>query len=295
MEHRQIELFLAMAERLNITDAADASNISQPGLSKSMQRLQRELGARLYCRRGQGIELTEAGRVLLRHAKRIELQLCQASEEVRGVASGALGHARVGAGPSWVGRHVPEAIASLVASHPNLRFTVRAGFPETLIQQLRRGELDLVVAALPDRRTDPDLRFSRLTTDAVRVVPRAGHTLLGKAGRTLADVAACHWVLPGRHEVVRQRLAEAFRAEALPEPVAAVESDSVSFMVATLRGSDLLGLATMSSYAMLGLMPLEDERLCFSREAGIITRRHGEVPESAKLLAAQLRRTVAGR
>ena len=295
MEHRQIELFLAVAERLNITDAADAHNISQPGLSKSMQRLQRELGTRLYQRRGRGIELTEAGQALLRHARRIEQQLTQASDEVRGIANGICGHVRVGAGPSWLRRHVPEAIAALTVSHRELRFTVRAGFPEQLMQQLRRGELDLVIAALPDQRVDPDLRFSRLTADAVRVVSAAGHPLAGRPHRRLADYAACRWVLPGQHEVVRQRLVEAFRAEGLPDPVAAVESDSVSFMLATVRHSDLLGIATMNAYEMPGVVSREHERLSFSRDAGIITRRHADLSTSVRLLATQLRRVLTVR
>ena len=61
MDHRQLQLFLAVAERLNLSHAAEAMNITQPGLSKSMHRLQRTLGTRLYHRRGRGIELTEVG------------------------------------------------------------------------------------------------------------------------------------------------------------------------------------------------------------------------------------------
>ena len=66
MDYRQLQLFLAAAERLNLSHAAEAMNMTQPGLSKSMHRLQRELGTRLYHRRGRGIELTEPGRALLR-------------------------------------------------------------------------------------------------------------------------------------------------------------------------------------------------------------------------------------
>ena len=75
MDCRQLQLFLAVADRLNLSQAAEAMNITQPGLSKSMHRLQRTLAARLYHRRGRGIELTEAGRVLARHAKLVETQL----------------------------------------------------------------------------------------------------------------------------------------------------------------------------------------------------------------------------
>ena len=88
MDYRQLLLFLASADRLNLSQAAEAMSITQPGLSKSMHRLQRELGTRLYYRRGRGIELTESGRALAKHARLIESQLAEARSEVIGIAAG---------------------------------------------------------------------------------------------------------------------------------------------------------------------------------------------------------------
>ena len=205
MDYRQLQLFLATAERLNLSHAAEAMNITQPGLSKSMHRLQRELGTRLYHRRGRGIELTKSGRALLRHVKLIETQLADARSEVSGIAGGKLGQARIGAGPSWLSRHLPVSISRVMGQNPNVRFTVDTGFPDRLIGRLRLGELDIVVGALPDNRVDPDLRFMRLTSDVIRVVGRKDHPLSKKPERTLADYAAERWILPGRQELVRPR------------------------------------------------------------------------------------------
>ena len=72
----------------------------------------------------------------------------------------------------------------------------------------------------------PDLHFVRLTRDTVRVVARDGHPLLARPNLSLADYAGQRWVLPARNELVRQRLAQAFRTRGLPEPVAIVEADS---------------------------------------------------------------------
>ena len=211
-------------------------NITQPGLSKSMHRLQRELGTRLYHRRGRGIELTESGRALLRHVKLIETQLADARSEVVGIAGGKLGHARIGAGPSWLSRHLPVSISRMMGQHPNVRFTVDTGFPDRLIGRLRLGELDIVVGALPDNRVDPDLRFMRLTSDVIRVVGRKDHPLDARsASGRLPTTLPSDWILPGRQELVRQRLARAFMLAGLPEPMIAVETDSLSLKLATLR------------------------------------------------------------
>lgn len=296
MDYRQLQLFLAAAERRNLSQAAEAMNITQPGLSKSMHRLQRELGTRLYHRRGRGIELTETGRALLRHGKLVEAQLAEAQAEVAGIASGALGHARIGAGPSWLSRYLPDSIAAIIALHPELRFTVETGFPEKLIGQLRQGELDIVIGALPENRIDPDLRFERLTSDVLRVIARAGHGLAGRGDRQLADYAAHRWVLPGRGELVRQRLTQAFLRAGLPEPVAAVETESLSLILATLRLTDCLGLTTtqiLMHEEARGIVAIDHEALSFRREAGIISRRHADFSPSVKLLCAELRRAAA--
>src|SRR6185295_2135129 len=99
---------------------------------------------------------------------------------------GKLGQARIGAGPSWLSRHLPVSISRVMGQNPNVRFTVDTGFPDRLIGRLRLGELDIVVGALPDNRVDPDLRFMRLTSDVIRVVGRKDHPLSKKPERTLA-------------------------------------------------------------------------------------------------------------
>src|SRR5437868_12579150 len=98
MDVAQLRQFLVIADRGNLSRAAEALNVTQPGLTKSMQRLERAIGARLYMRRGRGVELTECGLALLRHAKVIDSQLREAETEVPAYAGGAAGHTRVGAG-----------------------------------------------------------------------------------------------------------------------------------------------------------------------------------------------------
>jgi LysR family transcriptional regulator of gallate degradation len=271
-------------------------NITQPGLSKSMHRLQKELGTKLYHRRGRGIELTESGRALLRHVKVIETQLSDARSEVMGIAGGKLGHARIGAGPSWLSRHLPESIARVMQQIPNIRFTVDTGFPDRLIGRLRMGELDVVVGALPDNRIDPDLRFMRLSSDVIRVVGRREHPLARKRDRSLVDYAAQRWILPGRQELVRQRLQRVFMLANLAEPLPAVETDSLSLMLATLRLTDCLALTTtqiLSQAEAQGIVALDHEHLQFTREAGIVSRRHADLSPAVKLMIAQVRKIVA--
>jgi len=228
--------------------------------------------------------------------KLIETQLADARSEMMGIAGGRLGHARIGAGPSWLSRHLPESIARVMAQNPDVRFTVDTGFPDRLIGRLRLGELDVVVGALPDNRVDPDLRFMRLSSDVIRVVVRKEHPLVRKRDRTLADYAAQRWILPGRQELVRQRLAHAFMLAGFPEPMLAVETDSLSLKLAMLRMTDCLGLTTtqiLTQEEAQGIVALDHEALQFRREAGIVSRRHADLSPSVKLVIAELRKIAA--
>jgi DNA-binding transcriptional LysR family regulator len=296
MDYRQIELFIAIAERLNISQAAEAMRITQPGLSKSMTRLQKELGTKLYHRRGRGIELTESGIALLRHGKKLETQLAAAHNELTGIATGSLGHIRIGAGPSWLSKYLPDSIAAIIKRHPKLHFTVKADFPNRLIAQLRSGELDIVIAALPENRSDPDLRFMRLSSDTVLVIARQNHPLFAKANRDISDFRRYGWILPGKHEALRRRVEKAFRDAGLGKPDTILESDSLSMIFATLRLTDCLSVLASQSLSLSearGIVALDHEHLRFFREAGIIIRREGNPSTSVRILTAELRRIAA--
>lgn len=292
MDHRQIELFLAITERLNLSHAAEAQGISQAGLSKSMYRLQQQIGTKLYDRSGRGIELTEAGRALARHARLIQQQLAEADAELRDLAQGILGHVRIGAGPSWLSRYLPDSITDILRSHPGLRFTVRGGMPEELTIRLKQGDLDVVIGGLPENRKDPDLRFTRLTADTTCLIMREGHELLSNRRPSLGDLVGRLWAMPQSHEALSRRWIRAFQEAGLPPPINAVETNSISLIFATLRRTDFLSMTTsqiLNLEEAHGLSSLPCEALKFSREAGIVTRKDSSASPSLRLLTQSLR------
>jgi DNA-binding transcriptional LysR family regulator len=112
----------------------------------------------------------------------------------------------------------------------------------------------------------------------------------------LSDFAAQRWVLPGRQELVRQRLARALIEAGFPEPTPAIEADSLSLILATLRTTDCLGLTTtqiLLDKEAHGVVAIDHEALRFRREAGIISRRHVDLSPSVRLVIAELRQIAA--
>jgi len=96
MELRHLRYFVAVAEELHFTRAAQKLGLGQPPLSQQIQALERELGTPLFRRLPRGVALTEAGRSFLADAQAILQRVEQASEQARRVAAGKLGRIRVG-------------------------------------------------------------------------------------------------------------------------------------------------------------------------------------------------------
>jgi LysR family transcriptional regulator of gallate degradation len=265
-----------VARHGSFSRAALTLNITQPGLTKAIRRLECEFGSDLFVRMPRGVVLTEQGRALARHARLIEVQLQDAREELGSLGRGVVGKLRVGAGPSWLGRVLPKVIAQMSVSHPKLNFRVIGGFNSVLLEDLRNGELDLVVSALPDQTPD-DLHAIPLSNDRLSVVARRGHPLLARRKLLPLDTQAFDWALPGRDVLSRSRLEALFRVAGIDPPAAKVESDSISFIAAVLRNSDMLSFATSQilTSEMEGIVIVPVPGLTMRRSAGVMFRRSG--------------------
>ena len=79
----------------------------------------------------------------------MHVQLKDAGDEIAALRNGTFGIVRIGAGPTWLRRHLPVALAKVIAKHPDIRVQVDGSFDETLFRALRQSELDFVVAEIP--------------------------------------------------------------------------------------------------------------------------------------------------
>ncbi len=285
MELTQVRYFNAVARHGSFSAAARALGVTQPGLTKAVRRLEASLDCALFARLPRGVVLTEQGQALLRHASQLEVQLQDAREEVRGMARGAVGVLRIGAGPSWLSRALPRIVAELVTRYPGLTFQVRGGFDRPLVAALQAGDLDLIVSALPDRRP-VDLQSIPLTTDTISVVARQRHPLRAKRRPQPSSTLAYPWVLPGRDVLLRLRLEALFRVAGLEPPTAKIESNSISFIGAVLGNSDMLSFATSQVLRneMGGVAPLPIPGLTMTRSAGILYRSSAGITPAMRAL-----------
>jgi DNA-binding transcriptional LysR family regulator len=297
MDLRQLEYFLAVAKRLSITAAAADLGIAQPTLTKSVRVLEQELGVQLFQRLPRGVELTDFGRSLLRHAEAMHVQVQDALNEIEGLRGGAAGFVNIGAGPAWLRRHLPLAVARTLSRNPGVKVRIDGGFDDALLRALRHGEVDFVVAELPSPDRAKDLEIRPLTSDSLGVCCRVAHPLAGERRISLHSLLSYPWVMPPRGTRAQGRLRALFVASDLPPPELIIETESMAFLLEMLRQSEALTFTvstTLLSRDGEGLTMLDVPSLRASRQAGIISRKGGWLSPPAAAIIQDLEAICAG-
>jgi DNA-binding transcriptional LysR family regulator len=197
MDVDHLRALVALARMKRFTAAAGALAVSQPTLSRYVQRLEREVGAKLLVRSPDGVTLTEAGARFLPHAEQALAALDAGLTEVGELAGEPRGTVAVGT-LATVGAYVlPQAISDFHERHPGVRLSIREGYRDELEGLVLRGELDLAIVQLPVRH-EALSALELWSEDYLLAVPR-GHRLAGsKKPVRLVDVASEPFVaIPG--------------------------------------------------------------------------------------------------
>ncbi|MFC4994337.1 HTH-type transcriptional activator IlvY [Rubritalea tangerina] len=173
MNHHEIKNFLAVAETLHFGRASELCHLSPSALTRSIQRLESELGQALFLRDNRQVQLTLAGEKFYQYAQKAVRDwedICEdlgEDGEVEGVVS-------LYASVTAVYSILPDLLEAYRALYPKVRLNLRTGAAEESIDKLLAGDIDMAVAALPDRQSDRIDFLPLLTTHLVFVGPRAG-------------------------------------------------------------------------------------------------------------------------
>ena len=145
MELRLLHYFVTLAEELHFGRAAQRLFISQPPLSVAIRQLEDELQAQLFERSSKGVRLTAAGAHLLERARQLLALSRQATHETQDVAQGTRGHLRLGFVGSSLYRGLPQALARLQQSHPQVRVDLLEANSAEQVLGLQQLRLDVAL------------------------------------------------------------------------------------------------------------------------------------------------------
>ncbi len=285
MRLEDLDYFLAVAEHGQVRRAAALLNVSQPAITKGLQRLEAELGFPLFVRSVRGMAMTAVAEAFHQRARMVRSSLAEAVKEASDLHLGELGLLRVGVSPLYAQRLFVPAWLQLQAQRPAARVKVMITLNADLLAALRAGDLDLTLNALPPD-LPAELQATVLISDDLCLVVRDGHPLLARRRLRLADLVGARWMLPGPAVAARRRLETRFEEAGLPPPRVVVELDNtVGQIGGLLLGSDLVSMMSAAVLATatgrgLQALPIADGR--FTRAVGVVTRHDWPLPPLAK-------------
>jgi DNA-binding transcriptional LysR family regulator len=149
MELRHLRYFVAVAEELHFSRAAERLHVAQPAVSEQVRKLEEELGVRLLNRTKRAVSLTEAGAVLLSEARRVLQQVDIARLATHELRDRSAARLRIGYTPASLPTSVPRALQRVAASIKNLEATMEPGFGLELIAAVRDERLEAAIVSLP--------------------------------------------------------------------------------------------------------------------------------------------------
>jgi DNA-binding transcriptional LysR family regulator len=154
LELRHLRYFVAVAEELNFSRAAERLHMAQPPLSVAIRQLEQELGTGLLARTTREVRLTDAGQAFLDGARRTLLELERAKSDAKRSAAGELGQLRVGF--SWSARFeiLPEVGQAFRADHPDVAMLTEEMWNARMPVALRAGSIDVAISLCPEIESD---------------------------------------------------------------------------------------------------------------------------------------------
>jgi DNA-binding transcriptional LysR family regulator len=159
----QLKVFVAVAENLSFTRAAESLYLTQSAVSHQIARLEQQLGAALLLRQGRAVSLTAVGQSLLTHARRVFAALDDATAAVRQAARPDAGRLRIGATSTACQYLIPEALREFRACFPAYSLSILPGDSPVVAERLAEGSIDLAVMIRHERRSR--MAYHHLFTD----------------------------------------------------------------------------------------------------------------------------------
>jgi DNA-binding transcriptional LysR family regulator len=271
----RMRAMLAVAETGSYTGASQATGLSIPSIHRAVGDLALALRRALVSRRGKFAITTEAGNQLAREFRLAQVELEAGLSEVLALRGHETRRIAIGAMPLSRARILPAAVARFLVRRPQVRLTIVEGSRAELVEPLRSGVIDVMVGALREPLTEPDLTQHRLFDDVPAFYARHGHPLAGTSP-TGADMARFPFTVAPRGLPLRDSFEGYFTDLGLPLPSVPVESGSVMMIRQVLMGTDFITLLSPDQVAVeveaAWLRPLARLPERFARTIGMTTR-----------------------
>ncbi|WP_024983152.1 LysR family transcriptional regulator [Brevibacillus borstelensis] len=186
MDIKQLRYFIAIAEEKQISPAAKRLHLAQPPLSQQLINLEKELGVALVVRHARGLELTEAGRILYKHAVKIASLVEESEIEVKEVGEGTKGTLSIGVN-TLSSELLPILLKRFQESYPHVTYKIQQNESDQLLKMVKEKAIELAIIRLPLELND--FSILHLKTEPLRF---ASSTRIPGSSATITYEQICH-------------------------------------------------------------------------------------------------------
>jgi DNA-binding transcriptional LysR family regulator len=193
MEWQQIEYFQVVARLQHITRAAETLLISQPALSRSIARLEEELGVPLFERQGRSIILNSYGQLFLKRVDRMINEFQDGKKEIQDLLDPDYGEVSFGFMPTLGTYLIPNLISSFRVNYPNVNYRFKQNGNDLLLKQLESNEIDFCLVSSIEAKSQ--FQWVQLWSEELFIIVPSSHHLANHESITLQEIADEPFVL----------------------------------------------------------------------------------------------------
>lgn len=272
MELIQLKYLTTIAEAMSFTAAAEVLHVSQPALSYQISNLERELGTRLFERKGRKIDLTPDGQVFLPLAQEVLFRANEAIRILQEHMGTEVGEVRMGCLPCVAEYLMPAILAQFHQDYPGVRVDVNESVDPELQRLIQSGSIDFAVVTFPG--SPHVFEITPLGTEYLRVITSVRHRLAGRHSLTLRELSGEDFVLGHPASFLTRRVVETCRLAGF-DPKITCQAGSLEAIKNHVRQG--LGVSILPAISLEGL----------GRQALAVIGIEGGVTRDLSLIAAK--------
>ncbi|TMV48019.1 LysR family transcriptional regulator [Paenibacillus mesophilus] len=208
MDIKTIKTFHSIVEHGSFIRAAEELNYAQSTVTMQIQKLEKDLGVRLF-ERGKAVQLTEAGRMLREQSKEIVRRMEQLQLNMTDLQSGEAGSVRIGVTDPTASIRLPDLLKKFMEQYPRVKVSVAISSTPALVEQLHRDDIDFAICSVPDAAAD--FYFQPLFYEPFTLLMPEDHPLAGKTVIRPSDLQEHRLLITSVTCPYRQKLEIALR------------------------------------------------------------------------------------
>ncbi|TCL74610.1 LysR family transcriptional regulator [Rhizobium sp. BK251] len=287
-----LRMIVAIEDTGQISAAAEVLNMSQPAASRMLSEMESIVKTPLYERVARGVLLTTFGAALARRARKILLELREASREIAELRTGKGGSVFIGAVTAPAMSLVVPAIRQVTAAYPGIEINIQVETSNVLARELLAARHDFILSRIPDDLNPRLFHVHEIGVERACLIVREGHPLFQKPVASLEDLPGYDWVFQPPGTLLRRTLEDVFLSKGVPLPDNIVNTSSLLLTLAIVCSTNAIAPIALEMAQFLAgqtskagearILPIDFE--INVRPYSLITARERALPPSARLL-----------